>query len=60
MDPYVAALASVVSALALALYRALLLRCERAEKAEQFWMMRALASTGLAELALDHVEKEAR
>lgn len=57
LDPSLAAVATALSAVAGLLYRSLLQRAERAEKAALFWQERYLASMGLAGMALDEAER---
>lgn len=60
MDPTVVALAGVVSTLAGVLYKALLARAERAERAEEFWRARALTNIGMTDIALEEGEKRSQ
>jgi hypothetical protein len=57
IDPALVAVAGALSTVAGLLYRSLLHRAERAERAEVFWRDRALRQAGFTDLALDEAEK---
>ena len=57
LDPALVAVAGALSTVAVAFYRSLIQRAERAEKAEEFWRDRALTNIGMTDVAVDAAKR---